>query len=302
MPLDVVTGAFSYTGRYLTKRLLTAGHCVRTLTGRRVEHRELDVPVEIYPYNFDDYEALLESLRGASTFYITYWVRYPHGETTYEKAVENTKMLFRAAKDAGVRRVVYVSIANPSLDSPLPYYRGKAQLEEALMSSGVSCAILRPTVIFGAEDVLINNIAWIVRRFPVFAVPGDGHYALQPIFVEDMAQLMLEAGQREDSFVQDAAGPEVFTFDDLIRTIARVTGRKTVLLHLSADLALGLSRIIGLLVRDVVLTREEVLGLMDNLLISGQPSLGRTLLSDWLAANAGVVGARYHNEIARHFR
>lgn len=302
MPIDVVTGAFSYTGRYLTKRLLDAGHSVRTLTGRSVPQDAAGLPIEVHPYNFDNYQALQDSLRGAGTFYITYWVRYPHGATTYERAVQNTKTLFRAARDAGVERVVYVSIANPSLDSPLPYYSSKAHLEETLQASGVSHAILRPTVIFGAEDVLINNIAWIVRRFPLFAVPGDGRYALQPIYVEDMAALMVEAGLREDSFVQDAAGPEVFPFADLIRAIARTTGRRIGLLHLSPNVALALSRMIGLLVRDVVLSRDEVIGLMDNLLVSSHPPLGRTRLSDWLSENAGNVGLRYHNELARHFR
>jgi uncharacterized protein YbjT (DUF2867 family) len=94
-------------------------------------------------------------------------VRFPHGTSTFETAVQNTRTLIQAAKDAGIQRIIHVSIANPSLDSPLEYYSGKAKLERAVMDAGLSYAILRPTVIFGTEDILINNIAWFIRHFPV---------------------------------------------------------------------------------------------------------------------------------------
>ncbi len=301
--LHVVTGAFSYTGKYITSRLLADGVRVRTLTG----HPERPSPfeagqVEVARYAFDDPSALAESLRGATTLYNTYWVRFSHGENTFERAIANTEALVRAAEAAGVRRIVHVSIANPSIDSTLPYYRGKAQVEAMIKKSRLSYAILRPTVLFGDEDVLINNIAWIARRFPLFAVPGDGAYRLQPMFVDDMAALAVAQAKRTENVIIDAVGPETYSFDDLVRLIARAVGSRARIVHLPAPIALALSRLIGVVVRDVVLTPDEVAGLTSNLLVTGSAASGTKKLSDWLHSHSHSVGRRYASELEKHFR
>ena len=241
-----VTGAFGYTGKYITRRLLAQGKQVITLTGHPERPNEFKGRVEAFPFNFEKPEALTASLLGVETLYNTYWVRFDHGESTFERAVANTRVLINCAQAAGVRRLVHVSISNPSIDSPLPYFRGKALLEEAIQQSGFSYAILRPTVIFGREDVLINNIAYLLRRFPVFAVPGSGDYRLQPVFVEDMANLAVQAGQGDNNLTLDVVGPEIFTFDELVGLIARALGSRRRLIHLPPGLALALSRLVGI--------------------------------------------------------
>ena len=300
--MDVVTGAFGYTGRYITARLLACGKRVRTLTGHPARPNPFGGAVEVAPLDFGNPGQLTRSLRGAETLYNTYWIRFPHGAATYEKAVENSRVLFRAAREAGVRRLVHISITQASQDSPFAYFRGKGLVEEALRESGLSHAILRPTVVFGPEGILINNIAWLLRRFPVFAVPGRGDYRLQPVFVEDVAELAVAAGDSRDNLILDAVGPETFTFDEFVRLVARAVGSRARLVHLPPGLALWLSRLVGLFVGDVVLTREEVDGLMANLLVSDAPPTGRTRLSNWLARNADQVGGRYASELDRHYR
>jgi uncharacterized protein YbjT (DUF2867 family) len=219
-----------------------------------------------------------------------------------ETAVHNTFALISAAKKAGIRRIVHVSIASPSLESPLSYYRGKAQLERAVVESGLSYTILRPTVIFGLEDILINNIAWFLRRFPVFGIPGDGRYGVRPIYVEDMAKLMVDALGQAASVVLDAVGPETFTFETLVRLIATQVGRSFRPVHVPMPLAYVCTRVTGWLVGDVVLTWEEYTGLMANLLAPEGPPSGKTRLSEWLAENHERIGRRYASEIARHYR
>jgi NADH dehydrogenase len=300
--LNVVTGAFGYTGKYITRRLLALGQRVTSLTGHPDRPNPFGDRVRVAPYNFDNPAALADSLRGATTLYNTYWVRFNYGDATFDRAVQNLKTLFNAAKEAGVRRVVHTSIANLSEDSPFPYYRGKALAEKALIDTGLSYAMIRPAVIFGDEDILINNIAWLLRRFPVFAIPGAGDYKIQPIFVEDMAELAVSAGQQDENLAIDAVGPEVFTFDALVRLLARTVRSRARIIHLPPGPAYFLSRLIGPLVGDVVLTREEVDGLMANLLVSGGPPTGRTRLSDWLAQHANTVGAKYASEVKKHFR
>ena len=296
-----ITGAFSYTGKYVARLLLDHGYRLRTLTGHPGRENPFGSTVEVFPYNFEHPDRLRESLRGTSTLINTYWVRFPRGESTFEKAVRNSRTLIEAAKDAGVRRIVHVSIANPSPDSPLGYYRGKAQLEQSVIDSGLAYTILRPTVIFGLEDILINNIAWFVRSFPVFGIPGDGVYRVRPIYVEDMAKLMAEAVNAGGNAVIDAVGPETFMFEELVRLIARCIESSVRLVHLPASLAHLATLLTGWFIGDVVLTRDEYRGLMSNLLAPEGPSMGQTSLSEWLAENSKNVGMRYASEVARHY-
>jgi uncharacterized protein YbjT (DUF2867 family) len=300
--LDVITGAFGYTGKYIARRLLGAGRRVRTITGHPNRANSFGNQVETAPLDFSDRAGLVRSLGGASILYNTYWVRFDHGRATFDEAVRNSCALIQAAREAGVRRIVHLSIANPSLDSRLPYYLGKALVEKAIIDSGLSYTILRPTVIFGIEDILINNIAWFVRHFPVFAIPGSGRYQLQPIFVEDLAELAANSAQQEDNLVLDAAGPEIFAFEDLAREIAAAVGSNPKFIHVNPGVALQMLRLVGPMVGDVVLTREEIEGLMADLLLSKQPATGRTRFSAWLAENATVLGSRYVSELRRHYR
>jgi NADH dehydrogenase len=288
-----VTGAWSYTGRFIALRLLAEGHEVVSLSRRPGE----GLDVRFARLQFEDATALAESMQGAHTLYNTYWVRFPHGATTFDHAVENTRVLFRAAAAAGVERIVHVSVTNPALDSPYPYFRGKAQLERELAGLGIPYAVVRPTLVFGPEDILVNNIAWILRRFPVFLVPGRGDYRVQPVAVEDVAELALAADG-----VVDAAGPETFTFDQLVRMVGTAVGRRAPIARAPAALALGLTAVAGWLLRDIVLTRDELYGLMDSLLVSADPPRGARRFGDWLHENGQTLGRRYVSELARNWR
>jgi uncharacterized protein YbjT (DUF2867 family) len=307
-----VTGAFSYSGKYITRRLLAQGHEVITLTGHPDRPDPFDGKVRAYPLDFDE-ASMTESLTGVDTLYNTYWVRFDYKDNTQPRAVENTRHILNAAKAAGVRRIVHISITNPSADSPLPYFWGKAANEKAVIDSGISYAILRPTVLFGSEDILINNIAYLLRRFPFFVQMGDGRYKLQPIFVDDLAALAVEAGCRSENLIWDAVGPDIFTFNELVKLIAdripygNKVGRPANLIHVPPRLALVAAQFLSLFVGDVLLTPEEVKGLMAGLLISsdsvpvGGPPRGTTRLGDWLRENRDQIGARYASELARHY-
>jgi NADH dehydrogenase len=142
------------------------GESVITLTGHPGRSNEFGASVEAFRFQFDDPDAMAESLSGIRVPFNTYWIRFDHGKTTYDRAVANTRALIRAAEIAGVERVVHISITNPDPKSPLPYFRGKALLEEEIRKGRFSYAIVRPTVVFGVEDILINNIAFLLRKLP----------------------------------------------------------------------------------------------------------------------------------------
>src|SRR3989454_5699007 len=297
---SVVTGAFSYTGKYIAERLLALGQPVRTLTRHRPSGS--DGGIEVATLDFANRDGLVDALRGATTLYNTYWVRFPRGRVTFKQAVANSERLIEAAVAAGGRRIVHISITNAEATSSLPYFRGKGLVEEAIKRSGLSYAIIRPTLIFGQEDILLNNIAWFLRRFRVFGIPGNGDYRVQPVFVEDVADLAVFAASQTENLVMDAVGPEIYTFDALVRALAEAVGSRARVVHLAPAVAILAVRVAGRLVRDVVLTRDELRGLMAGLLVSHGPPTGRRRLSEWLAQYGELLGRKYANELDRNYR
>ena len=297
--LHVVTGAYGYSGRHIATRLLEAGYRVRTLTNSPNRPSPFRGQVETHAFHFEEPERLRATLEGAAVLYNTYWVRFNHAGFRFSRAVENTRTLFAAARKAGVPRVVHVSITNPSESSPLEYFRGKAVLERELRESGLSYAIVRPAVLFGGEDILINNIAWALRHLPVFGVFGDGRYRLQPIHVEDLADLAVAEGRERGDRTLDAIGPETFTYRELVEELARVIGVRRPILGVPPRIGYLICWLLGKAVGDLVITQDEIAGLMQGLLATESPPVGKVKLSAWAREQAAVLGMRYATELGR---
>ena len=298
---DVVTGAFSYSGAAIASELQAAGRRVRTLTGHPGRALE-GTAIEVRPLDFADPGALTESLRGARTLYNTYWVRFAHGRVDHPVAVARSRVLFQAAVEAGVQRIVHVSITNPSADSPYPYFRGKAAVEQALRDLGVSHAVLRPAILFGGNGVLINNIAWLLRHLPVFAVGGTGEYRIRPIHVDDLARLAVRAGASATIEVIDAVGPERPTFLELVHAIRNLVGSRSQVIRVPGALIPAAARLLGLALRDTLLTAEEYHMMADGLADTEGPATGDIALTQWMADHKDNLGRVYANELTRHFR
>ncbi|HUD79745.1 MAG TPA: NAD(P)H-binding protein [Streptosporangiaceae bacterium] len=300
--VDAVTGAFSYSGAAIARDLIQRGNQVRTLTGH-TGRAPAGTPIEVRPLDFGDERELAASLAGVRTLYNTYWVRFAHGAVSHELAVANSRVLFAAAVTAGVQRIVHVSITNPSEDSPDPYFRGKAAVEQALAASGVpSYAIVRPAVLFGGDGVLLNNIAWLLRHLPVFAIGGRGDYRLRPIHVDDLAALCTDLGGQAGNVTVDAVGPESVTFRQLVETIKAAVGSRTVLMPAPGALIPLLAAGLNLALKDTLLTADEYASLAAGRADSAGPATGTTVLTDWIRAHGDELGRHYANELDRHFR
>ncbi|MFB3893451.1 MAG: SDR family oxidoreductase [Phycisphaerae bacterium] len=296
--IHVVTGAFEYSGSYIARRLLAAGHTVRTLTPVP-PHGELAGVVEPFPMTFKE-DDLLAAFAGAKALYNTYWIRYNRrGWTSQVQAVENTLNMFRAAKKSGIERIVHVSITNPSPDSPYDYFRHKYTMEQGLIASGVSYAILRPALLFGGRDILVNNMAWVVRHMPVIGVFGRGRYRMRPIHVEDLAALAVEQGARRENAIIDAVGPETFTYRGFFKELCRILGKRRLVVPLPPRLAFALVWLFGKIVHDTILTWQETAALMADLLCAASPPAGATRLTDWAREHADTLGKHYASESAR---
>ena len=298
--LDVVTGAFSYSGASVARALLRAGRQVRTLTGHPGRAPEATA-IDVRSLDFDDHPGLVASLSGATTLYNTYWVRFGRRTVDHDLAVANSKALFRAARRAGVQRIVHVSITHPNSSSPLSYFRGKALVERALAESEVPYAIVRPAILFGGDGVLLNNIAWLLRRLPVFAIGGRGDYRIRGIHVDDLAHLCLTKARETHDSVTDAVGPERPTFTELVREIRSAVGSHARVIHVPGATVPLCARILGLALHDVLLTVDEYRAMAAGLADTDGPATGPTALSSWLAEHGQTLGLRYANELARHF-
>ena len=303
--VHTVTGATGYTGRYIAAKLLEQGHRVQSITGHPDRPNPFGRQIELHPFDFDQADRLIETLRGTDTLFNTYWIRVNHGGRTHERCVQETKVMFEAAQRAGVRRIVHISITNPDPQSDLPYFRGKGQLEDALRDlEGVSHAILRPTVLYGAEDILLNNIAWTLRRFPLVFLPGRGKYGIQPVSVEDMADLAVRVMDREENLEIDAVGPEIYSYAMMVRTIRSAIGARCAILPMPSGMTYLAGKALGMMLGDIVLTRDEIEGLSRGLLVSrsGEPVPCPTKLSEWLKQHGGELGRSYANEVKRHYQ
>lgn len=297
--VHMVTGAFGYSGKYIAKRLLNKGHTVHTLTNSLKRENPFAGKIRAFPYNFGDPDKLKESLKNVSVLYNSYWIRFNHKTFTHESAVKNSIILFNAAKEAGVKRIVHVSITNPSETSNLEYFSGKARLENALKKTGIPYSILRPAVLFGKEDILINNIAWVLRRFPFFLIFGDGSYKLQPIYVNDFAKLAVEQGEEKNNIIINAIGPETFTYKELVATIANIINIEKPVIPVPPNLGYIGGILISLMKNDVFITKNEIEGLMSGLLYVDSKPAGETSLTDWVKEHAGALGQYYKSELGR---
>lgn len=302
MAFDVVTGAYSYTGGFIARRLMAQDRPLKTLTNHPRRPAADDIRAEVAPLQFTDRAALVDSLRGADVLYNTYWVRFNHGRTRFGEAVANTRILLGAARDAGVRKFVHISVSNPSEDSDLDYYAGKARTERAVQESGLPYAIVRPTLIFGHGDILINNIAWLLRRLPVMGIPGKGDYRLQPVAGEDVAEIATWAAEQTDNLTVDAAGPDIIFYNEMVESIAIAVGKHPRFVHMSPRMAIRTTALLGAIVKDVMLNEPELEGLMRELLVSHERPRGTRRFDNWLLSAAPTLGAAYASELDRHWR
>jgi len=299
--LDVVTGAFSYSGRAIARRLLENGRTVRTLTGHPT-HADPTTRIQVRRLDFADVPTLVRNLEGTTTLYNTYWVRFAHGRTDHTHAIENSRTLFHAARRADVQRIVHVSITNPSIESPYPYFRGKAIVERALAETGVSYAILRPAILFGDGGVLINNIAWLLRHLPVFAIGGRGRYRIRPVHIDDLARLCIDAASKRNDSITDAVGPDRPSFLELVRAIRVAVGSRARIVHVPGLLVPPIASVLNLALRDVLLTKDEYRSMSDGLADTDGPNTAPTAITAWLTEQGHNLGRQYVNELERHFR
>jgi NADH dehydrogenase len=297
-----VTGAFGFTGRAIAEQLVGQGHAVVTLT-RRIERDDpLARSIEAAPLDFGRPSELAVALDGVDVLFNTYWIRFERGTESFERAIAETGVLLGAARQAGVRRLVHVSVVGADRDGPTPYVRAKAVVEQMVRTSGLEWSVVRPTLTFGPNDILVNNMAWALRRLPVYGMPGDGRYTIQPVHVDDVARICIELADGLPGRTVDAAGPDTMTFREMVEVVRSAIGSRSIVVPMPTWAVLAAGRVLGIVVRDVVLTPSEILELSTSFLTSSEEPLGRIGFADWVAAKANGLGRRWSSELGRNYR
>lgn len=306
---NLITGAFSFSGRYIAEELLKLGEHVETLTGHPNPKNPHYDQIIVKPYNFDDFDALIESFRGIDTFYNSYWIRFPYKGMNWKKAIENCNKLFKACKIAGVKKIVHISVTNCTVDSPYSYFRGKALVEELLKKCGVPYTILRVAWFYEDGDILVNDVAWLLRHLPVFGLFEYGTYKLQPISAKSLAKLAVESRYQGEKTINqnkiiNAIGPETYTWKEFVLAINKTMGSKTLIVPFpgfTGIVPIIASTILGMALHDRLLTLEEIKSLEDNLCLTTDQPVGKRSFKKWLRRNSKLIGLEWHNEVKRHY-
>jgi uncharacterized protein YbjT (DUF2867 family) len=162
-----------------------------------------------------------------------YPIENPRRGLTFERIdLGGTLALLAAAKAAGVTRFIYISGAAADENSRHPGFRAKGKAERAIRESGLEYTILRPSLVYGPDDTVVNGFAKAIRLAPVFPVPGSGRQTLQPVLVDDLAACVaLAISGRGQNGTYEIGGPDLMTFDDLIRLIMDLTGHRRPIVH-----------------------------------------------------------------------
>jgi len=302
-PVVLITGASGFIGGAVTERIVDRAE-VRSLTSHPAKNR-FGARVPSFPYEFDRPDRMAAAFRGVDVFVNSYYVRFRYRDKTFERAVAESRALIELARSAGVRRIVHVSVSNAREDSDLPYYSNKARIERLVSESGIEHTILRPAIVVGRGDILVNNIAYFLRRMPVFTVFGDGSYRAQPMTLDAFADIAVEAidGAHASQTIA-VAGPIDWPFIDMVRAVRSAVGSRTAVVQAPPFVALAGLKVAGLFLRDVVLTSDEIKGLTREYLYADRPVRRGVDFSTWLADEsvASRLGLEYASELARHFR
>lgn len=299
---DVVTGAFGFLGAYLAARLLARGRQVNTLTGHPERQGSLTGKVKVSPFHFERPEQLAKDLEGAKTLYNTYWIRFERGAATFDLTLERTRILAEAAARAGVRHLVQFSSVGADERSDLPYFRAKAEAEKLVAASFPGVTIIRPTLMFGVESLLFNNLAWMLKKMPVFAVCGRGDYLLQPVYVDDVAAAAVTAEPSAESRILEIGGPETCSYRELLQQLAAVVGARLRVLQVRMERLMQMTSTLAHLTDDVLMTRDEAEALVRGMLVASGPAAGSTRLSSWLEDHGQELGKTYQSVLDRYYR
>ena len=277
-----VFGASGFVGRHVVQRLAAAGWRVRAAV-RDPESaaflRPMGDPGQVVPFRGDlnDPASVRAAVAGADVVVNLVGILYERGRQTFQNIhVAGAAAVAKAAAEAGAKTLVHVSALGASASSPSRYARSKAAGEEAVRAAFPAAVILRPSVIFGAEDDFFNRFARLASFSPVLPVIGRrGGTLMQPVFVGDVADAVLAAVRSPTAAgrTYSLGGPATYRFADILRLVLAATGFRDLLVPLPLSLARTQAFFLALLPKPPLTPDQVTLLATDNVVPAGAPGL-----------------------------
>ncbi|HLA77460.1 MAG TPA: NAD(P)H-binding protein [Vicinamibacteria bacterium] len=235
----VVAGGTGFIGREVVRQLLEPGTDQVTVTTRDPDRDLWGGRVRLVQAFAGDPVSLGRAFQGADV--VVQAIQFPNhpvedpsrGWTYLEVDGRGSSVAAQTAKKLGVRRFVYLSGAGAGQGRPQPWYRAKDQAEAAIRETGMEFVFLRPSWVYGPGDRSMSRFVSFCRYLPVVPVIGDGQAPCWPVLVEDLARAVVDCVKREEEAGKalEVGGPERLTMDDVVHTIARVLGKRRLILH-----------------------------------------------------------------------
>ena len=222
-----------FVGRRVVRHLREFGTRVRVVSRHR--GRAEDDGVEQIVADAHDERSVAAAVAGADGVVNAISLYVQHGSDTFHSVhVEAAGKIARAARQAGIRRFVHISGIGANTASPSPYIRSRGDGEAAVQTAFPGAVIVRPAVMFAADDAFLATILRLLRSLPGYPIFGEGRTRLQPVYADDVAAAIaqiLRQGQKPYP-VYELAGPRVYSYEELLRTIARIAGLRPVLMRM----------------------------------------------------------------------
>ena len=272
----LILGGTGFVGRHVCEKLAAGGNRVTVLTRRRSNAKHLQMLPMLDVAEGSAYDAAALEPLVAEQDAVINLVAILHGtEAAFDKAhVQLPLALVKACDAAGQRRIVHVSSLGADVNAPSMYQRSKARGEAVLSSSGLDISVLRPSVIFGAEDKFLNTFASLQKVFPFIPLAGSTA-RFQPVWVEDVASAIVECVEDRSTIGQtyEACGPEIFTLKQLVQLAGQYSGNDKPVIGLPDALARIQARLMELAPGEPIMSRDNLDAMKtDN--ISGGTLLG----------------------------
>jgi uncharacterized protein YbjT (DUF2867 family) len=235
--LVAVFGGTGFLGRRIVRHLRNREYSVRVASRRPERGQRLfgtdDPHIQLVKANVRDERSVTDAIAGAHTVVNTVSLYVEHGDETFHSIhVEAAQRVAVQAQRAGIKHLVHVSGIGSDTRSRSLYIRKRGDGELAVLGAFANAIIIRPAVMFGPDDAFLTTILNLLRRFPIYPMFGSGWTRLQPAYVEDVAEAIVRAVQRTETnaITFECGGPRIYTYEELLRMVAREAGLKRILI------------------------------------------------------------------------
>jgi uncharacterized protein YbjT (DUF2867 family) len=257
-----LTGATGFVGRHLVKRLLVDGHKIRALVNRRSPDSAPESQVVAVTGSIKNNKSLLSAFEGAEVVcHLVGLIAETRTQTFEEIVAQGTANVVKACQESGVRRIIYISAIGTAADAASKYHKTKFDAEQAVISSDLEYVILRPSVIFGPGDGFITMLERLIRMSPVTPVIGSGRYELQPLFIDDLVEVIVQSMTSDIGLgrIIELGGPKKLEFLEILNIIKQVTGRRRLTLHLPLAFMKLVARLLETVMNPSPITTDQLL-------------------------------------------